>query len=237
MYNSNITIYHFTKNLNALISILKSGFYPHVCEEEMSIVLPNYKNKILGIPMVCFTEIPLQHSEKHRKEYGFYGIGLTKMWAVKKGISPISYVVKDTASWKLYNNIQKEVITTLANSSDKDTFEKVIKMFIEYSGYIKPYSSDIFNPSVKAFYEENEWRYTPPFANSPDSTNCNWLLTKDLSDQKKKNLNTRMKEEYTLKFNIKDVTEIILPNENDKEYFLEKLPQYISKIKIIPKQM
>ena len=31
---------------------------------------------------------------------------------------------KDTASWKLYNNIQKEVITTLANSSDKDTFEK-----------------------------------------------------------------------------------------------------------------
>ena len=46
-----------------------------------------------------------------------------------------------------------------------------------------------------------------------------------------------MKEEYTLKFNIKDVTEIILPNENDKEYFLEKLPQYISKIKIIPKQM
>ena len=64
MYNnSDSSIYHFTKNIESLISILDNGFYPHICEEDMSIVLPNYDKMTVGIPMVCFTDIPLVQSE------------------------------------------------------------------------------------------------------------------------------------------------------------------------------
>lgn len=234
--NSTLSIYHFTSNIDILLSILNNGFYPHICEEDMSIVLPNYSKKIIGIPMVCFTDISLQYSEKHRKQYGLYGIGLTKKWAVEKKISPISYFVQNSAAWKLYNTIQKEVLSMLdENKIEKNKSERIIKLFIEYAGYIKPYSDNILDPVVKPFYEENEWRYTPPFANSPDSKISNWILTEDLTQQNKKALNNLMKEQYTLRFTPNDVTEIILSNENEKNYLFEKAPQYaLSKIEIIP---
>ena len=247
MYNnSDSTIYHFTKNIESLISILDKGFYPHICEEDMSIVLPNYDNMTVGIPMVCFTDIPLVQSEKHRKEYGFYGIGLNKKWAIENGLAPISYFIKDTTSWKLYNYIQKAVVTTyeeLIKEEQKnkiskcneyvDRFEGIIKAFIEYSGYIKPYSSDIFNSSVKPFYEENEWRYTPPFVNSSCCKISNWLINEDITSKNITSLNNRMKKEYTLKFKETDVTEIILPDEKDKRIFLKNMPQYESKMTIV----
>lgn len=88
------TLFHFTRNKENLISILKSYFYPRYCLEEFYFI-PKIKTK-WALPMVCFCDIPLSQIKNHTLKYGEYAIGLTKEWAQIKGITPVLYIPKDS---------------------------------------------------------------------------------------------------------------------------------------------
>ena len=86
MYNSKVSsslLYHFTDNIDVLISILKNGFWPMTAIEDISFMMPRYDKARVGIPMVCFTDIPIELADEHRKEYGSFGIGMKKGWGIK----------------------------------------------------------------------------------------------------------------------------------------------------------
>ena len=77
------TLFHFTDKIENVIGILKEGFRPHFCLEDLNdFVSRDERIEYLewAIPMVCFCDIPLSQSTNHREHYGNYGIGLSKEW-------------------------------------------------------------------------------------------------------------------------------------------------------------
>jgi len=66
------TLFHFTRTLTNLKSILRDGLRLSYCFEEF------VNGHGIAIPMVCFCDIPLLRTPQHRKRYGNYMIGLTK---------------------------------------------------------------------------------------------------------------------------------------------------------------
>lgn len=78
-------LYHFTKSLDILFSILENGFYPRASLEDFTFLFPQSKalealglTSSVAIPMVCFTDLPLDRMTRHREFYGQYSISMTK---------------------------------------------------------------------------------------------------------------------------------------------------------------
>ncbi len=81
-------LFHYTRNQNILISILKEGLKFSYCKEKFSETL------CLGIPMISFCDIPLSNSFEHSSKYGQYAIALSKniiMRKYKGALSPVNY--------------------------------------------------------------------------------------------------------------------------------------------------
>src|ERR1044072_4036723 len=98
---SSNTLFHFTNNAENLMSILSSGFKPRFCLEQfgtMDLFLTESEKEIVtnkelneeAIPISCFCDLPMSHISSHLEFYGAYGIGLTKDWAIKNGLTPIT---------------------------------------------------------------------------------------------------------------------------------------------------
>ncbi|WP_205464686.1 abortive infection system antitoxin AbiGi family protein [Clostridium botulinum] len=253
MFSSKISaslLYHFTKDVKIVFSILENGFYPRTAIEDISFMLPNYKESKVGIPMVCFTDIPLENSTEHRKEYGAYGIGMKKEWGIKKGLNPICYMIKNTEIYNAYNHLQF-IVSQQAQKLDKIEGKnnvhsiEVMEAVMDYAGYLKEYSSDS-TYELKPFYDEREWRYLPPFKDIEENIdgNCNRLIGDMVNDpHEKEKLNNHMAERYTLDFSVDDIEKIIL-NKNSEVGELVKLlynsfkitqaEEFIKKIKVHP---
>ena len=69
------TLFHFTRDMDTLLSILRSKFYPRLCLEQK--IVPTLDLR-LAIPMVCFCDIPLSQISEHTEMYGEYAIGIKK---------------------------------------------------------------------------------------------------------------------------------------------------------------
>lgn len=208
-------MYHFTKTPEILVSILKNGFYPRVAVEDLAFMLPNYSTARVGIPMVCFTDIPLTQSTAHREEYGQFGLGMTKEWGIKKGLNPIGYIVKGSEMCHAYNNLQSKVVSLLSGDDEEENTLMLVDAFMNYSGFLKVYSQD-HEMQNKPFYDEREWRYLPPFKeDGVGFDGCCNRLTPDIADStdEKNKLNQKMEKKYVLQFDVQDISQIILPKD------------------------
>jgi hypothetical protein len=244
MHKSKISsnlLFHFTKNIKDLISILRTGFRPMTAIEDISFMLPNYPEAKVGIPMVCFTDIPLELADEHRKQYGLFGLGMKKEWGIKNGLNPISYILKGSKTYEAFNHLQsiaQENAEELDNRNiyGERTYE-LVKAVMEYSGFLKVYSDDT-TLDTKPFYDEREWRYLPPFVDDGVriNGNCNRLMLETVdSEEERTKLNNHMKEKYTLNFGYDDIESIILPDQESASllfYELENDNKYTNKILI-----
>lgn len=237
MFSSKISsslLYHFTGEINVVASILENGFHPRTAFEDISFILPNYEKAKVGIPMVCFTDIPIELSDAHRKEYGACGIGMKKEWGIMKGLNPICYMIKDSEIYNAYNHLQwvisqqAQKLDKMENKDGEHSLEVMIAI-MDYAGFLKEYSED---PSYnsKPFYDEREWRYLPPFKDKEENINgyCNRLIGDLVNDENEKNkLDRHMSECYALKFNVDDVEKIIVNSNEEAKELIELL--YVSK--------
>jgi Protein of unknown function (DUF2743). len=189
-----------------------------VAKEDISFMMPNYKKAEVGIPMVCFTDIPIELTKEHRRQYGEYGIGLKKEWGINKGLNPICYIIKDSEMYNAYNYLQWIIQQNAfkLDNGKKDGENTLITMnaVMDFAGHLKEYSDD---PELnsKPFYDEREWRYLPPFKDEEESIYgyCNRLFDGAEADEREKEkLNQHMKQKYTLEFTVDDVDKIVLPH-------------------------
>lgn len=184
------------------MSILDNGFYPRYCLETAD----HISNLPMAMPMVCFCDIPLGRLSEHTEFYGEYGLGLTKEWALKNGLHPMTYLTQDgplpdLLKFLLYTG----TITAIQNESVK---QEANKQFSKFFPLVKPLSGRMYLKNkvvAKDFHQENEWRYVP--------SDIDFILLQDIRqsiDKKNEEL-----EKLPLKFLPSDIKYIFVKQDSD----------------------
>jgi hypothetical protein len=202
------TLFHFTGNIDILKSILKDGFWPRYCLEDVAWLTVNEYDYI-SFPMVCFCDIPLSRIEEHVGFYGRFGIGMSRKWAEQNGLNPILYVSGSNhlAVELLHLNEHANELEGEKRSAAKETMRYIF-------AHIKPTTGSMVikgAPVQKRFYQESEWRYVPK---CDKITSYLKRVEHDDSDRLlSENLKTR--NHCLLKFEPSDVRYIFVENDSD----------------------
>ena len=152
------TLFHFTKSSETLKCIMKDGFWPRYCPEDVS-WLGYQEIDLIAYPMVCFCDIPLSRAEEHVQFYGEYGVGLNKDWAERNNLTPILYVSNNHILHKTFRNIN-ELCLDLEESKREQARHEVRYLL----AHTKPTKGEMVvdgKRKEKEFYQESEWRYVP----------------------------------------------------------------------------
>lgn len=251
MVVSSNALFHFTKEINFLESILENNFYPRCCIEDLGFLLPNYEgnNVNVGIPMVCFCDIPLSRISNHINDYGCYGIGLTKQWGVDSGINPIHYIQKNTLAHKHILMLEKTLANVVKSLDGLDKNLKFLRevkevyleipnlptdifsSFWEFAAFLKIYEG-INNKKLsesKVFYDEREWRFVPNIIDNDINGYTYRLMGEQCKNSElREELNKTLSKKTQLKFKANHVKYLILKNENeitDFVKFIDDLPE------------
>jgi hypothetical protein len=183
------TLFHGTKNLSSLLSIIKNGFYASYADE----VFAKRKIKIL---MVSFSNIPLIEA-RNQVNYGDYLIGLKRSWGLNKRLHPVAYSYEESIYENNINYIEQEAafgartmqikqikndvigiepnpdyfqyISRLAkqNLSLETTltlenlFTNLYSKSNEMQLYYKHFSTNDKKGNLRFAYNDREWRYIP----------------------------------------------------------------------------
>ena len=213
------TLFHFTKDLNTIVSILETKFYPRLCLEDT--VIPQFPFR-LAIPMVCFCDIPLSQIADHTSKYGNYAIGIKKDWAIKQSVTPVLYVHENSL---ISNTIISEMRELgKKKSAEEDITTKVMK-YIDTICLMKRYQG--FDDRLKRdirYYDEREWRYVPP-RQSRDQF-C-YLIESEYKKDDIRALIDKENEKYGVVFNPDMINSIIV----EKESEILQIKDSIEKIK------
>ena len=97
------TLFHFTTDRKALLSILTNGLYVRYS-------LENYESLTDGeaeivFPMTSFCDIPLSQVKRHTSTYGQYAIGLNKSWGMRNKINPVIYTYPKSTTSDILNEL------------------------------------------------------------------------------------------------------------------------------------
>ncbi|MBN8707238.1 MAG: hypothetical protein J0L62_15305 [Bacteroidetes bacterium] len=200
---SSNSLFHFTNSFDNLTSIIENGLFPRYVIEDYAALdsaIPR-----LAIPMICFCDIPLTHSLDHIGEYGKYGIGLSKEWALTKDLNPVTYLTTNAELRGIYDRLFIE-------SNESNGFTNITNEIIKY---IKPYrGQSTKNNKQKIFYDEKEWRFI--YRNSDLKNFKPILIEPEFGQIKDHNTNI---ESYALTPNSSDVKYLIV-NRRDEVYKL-----------------
>lgn len=232
---SSSSLFHFTKSLDIVISILEYGFFPRCAIEDYSFILTELDKEEakIAIPMVCFCDLPEGLQADHKSKYGNYGIALKKEWGISKGICPVLYISDNAMSVNCYSHalsnckgIVKEILCKKGTAEClKSYVEEMWGALIEFTGLMK-----IYCDNENIYYDEREWRYLIPFYDSHNRRNCiqretNRLIGKNIQKTKLDKLNSAMEKEYALHFTVDDIDSIIVLNINDREALMAQIDE------------
>jgi hypothetical protein len=222
--SSNV-LFHFTKTLNNLKSILKNGFFPHYCPEYT--LDPADKNAasknrppMRAAPMVCFCDLPISLICKHLNEYGSFGIGLRKDWGLKNGLAPVIYTHPNAQTRAPILSLTAKAVKTVALTKDDPQV---------LAAYTKPFLGPAWKgktvPDIH-FYDEREWRYVPTvepgeplFLTVEEYENA---ATKDKAHR-------RLRRKFALTIHPDDIQYLILPVDKTENQIVE-LHRYLKRI-------
>ena len=217
---SSNTLFHFTNNIDILINIIKNGFKPHFCLENMNLIF-SHDNELLehAIPMVCFCDIPLSLVKSHMENYGKYGIGLSKEWGMQNNISPVLYAYDSS---EIISSITK--IAVEAYQGEETIKEQIYPNILRIFSFTKPYEGTIKRDEIDhtiRFYDEREWRFVPledPFKYGISKES---FLNKTSLDK----IHEELWKKVILQFNPSDIKYIIVAEENEIITIIDTIEQ------------
>lgn len=237
------SLFHYTKRLDNLINILASGkLIPNYCSEDLSTKAhPDY---IIGIPQICFCDIPISLSDNFVEYYGKYAIGFKKQWGIQNGCNPIQYVNNDSIIDGIifYHSMWVQYKSDFAERPHSFG-EKLIQSWRENDshyakthifGFIKKYMGE-WKGKPYCNYGENEWRYI-----IEEGLNEIWWMWEGGeydnwrgNKRKKKPIPSENMKLLGLKFSVEDINHIILHEENKIPIFINKLQKAIDQKRLI----
>lgn len=241
------TLFHFTDSADNLISIVTNGFKPKFCLEQFGSRQIMFSSKDLelaekkikvdleeAIPMTCFCDLPVSHISSHLEFYGSYGIGLTKNWGVKNGLTPLAYVHQNSTQIKHINRLAKKIWENANQKSDNNQNQKSLLIStVELAGFFKPYEGKMWRNGRyvdKRFYDEREWRYVPGILtdsqlDSEENKYMDYRLDKEeyLNSIKLAKANRGIENDHGLEFEAADVKYIIIKDDSEVDAMMEAI--------------
>lgn len=210
------TLFHFTDSTETLVKILRTGFWPRYCLEDF-----RWYNEQLGYvayPLVSFCDIPLTRIKDHVNFYGGFGFGMSRDWAIRAGLNPVIYLSENSAlRYSILNLAQPECFVHPAQ------VPKFIDHLFELLALIKPLNGKMMRSgggeADKDFYLENEWRFTPTLA---QGRKC---IPVQKFEVEQDAYNKHTFDNCLLRFDIKDISYVIVQEEADRIVFLNILNQ------------
>ena len=192
------TLFHFTKDQNALFSILKQGLRLSFCKESFM------EDVVIGIPMISFCDIPLMLCKEHRDKYGRYSIGFSKDAFTRLSdltLAPLSY----------FNNNQvgmKQIIQSLVKDKNKSV------------GWFKQYEMHR-NGIQQINYDECEWRILPNL----QTKEVDYFWEIEEYEKWKDNRTDKFldKNNSIVKFGVNDIRHIIVYQEQNIKSTVDRL--------------
>ncbi|CAM2772095.1 abortive infection system antitoxin AbiGi family protein [Rariglobus hedericola] len=198
------SLFHFTKNVGTIQSILKNGFWPTLSLEDQTWLNQSH----WAFPVVCFCDIPISRLTSHLNYYGNYGIGMSQEWAIEQGLSPVVYINS--------NSPFAGALHALANQKKKKSRNDFAAMAFTL-GHTKPLKGkdkrNGRNHVHRNFYEECEWRYVPPIDIRSGSAPIDekTYRNKKIRGQ----INESLKANYALEVKPEDIRYILLSKESE----------------------
>ena len=175
--------------------------------------------------MVSFCDLRLSELRAHTKNYGNYGIGLSKDWAYRNGLNPVLYLNQNCTLiadlMKALDGIYKNVISTeniySENNSDvlEESYHKILRTYM----YAKNYESDLCRCDVikkknYRFANEREWRYVPD--------NTDFVPPASMIGDWKSIRNTKILNR-DLKFGLEDIAYIIIGKDIQRSNLIDHI--------------
>src|SRR5262245_55949793 len=221
---SSATLFHFTRSLDTLKSILDSGLRPFYSSEDLKIF---GVKECPGVPMVSLCDIPLSQTRKHVDDYGRYAIGFDKKWGMTKNISPVHYIYEGSICARvildIYDSLPSGSFYKNCSCMKFNTRTAIFFYGKPYRGSLlrKDASGRIVDKGEVSFYDEREWRYVP-FADQttnmeaiPDAVRA-MLSEGELKDANiLSSASASLHDHYKLKFGAEDVKYVIVDKENE----------------------
>lgn len=195
---SSKSVLHLTRKFENLLGILKDGF---CANENNEIPIYDYSHKTMEnilftigeestvpenvkIPMVCFSDISRKAFSNQMNRYGYYGISLSKDWAISNHLSPVIYVKDETMTHILFGRINSAIgqLKALIENNKIGIIEisaisNIITNLSSLKEFIKTYNDEKSNFK---YYDEREWRYT--VNNYFEKGNSNTYLKVDFNE-------------------------------------------------------
>lgn len=201
------SIIHYTGSYKALAGILKEGFRIKYCLENLKLY---NENSNAAHPMISFCDIPLSDSRQHFSAYGKYGIGLSKNWAIEKGVNPVIYIDHNSLFAKSIEELILERRKKDTNLTQKQSRE-ILRIKSYAKNYCGPLKRKTVNNPIYRFYDEREWRLVPDTDVIGDS-----LFSVNSSAYKKnKNKYNNRISDYRVAFLPSDISYIIVKRTSD----------------------
>jgi len=209
-------LFHFTEK-RWLYEILRTTFKVSYAREKI-IGLEN--NREFAVPMVSFCDLKLSELKEFTEKYGKFGIGLTKEWANKNGLSPVMYINRNC---ELMDNLitgLNGVYSHLNKVNDLDQFQKLnnsYKNIMNTYRYIKNYEGELIrkgklvDPNYR-FADEREWRFVPSLENEGIAPFVS--ISNIKTDEQKQMYNDKVSS-LRLSFEPNDIKYLIVENDND----------------------
>lgn len=217
------SLFHFTKSKDALYGILDETFKISYCKEDFII---GGKHFSIRAPMVSFCDIPFSAIKSHIKNYGSYGLGLTKEWGKRKRLNPVLYLEHDSLLSQSYEKALSPFV--LENAQLKEVTDQGRLALLDVLRYIKNYEGTLIRNNgdrkdMYRFSDEREWRYVPDF-----NEDC-FMILEDRLFQKEEIQEIVLEKisPMRLDFSADDVRYLIV--ENDSE--INDLVRYLRSIK------
>lgn len=230
------TLFHFTPKLEYLLGILKNGFIPRYCLEDISFHYPPeirrpLESVSLAIPMVCFCDIRLTQAKQHASTYGKFIIGMTKDWGIRNGISPVTYFHEESLTAHHIGHVISGLGTSIHKLTGR-TYEQLrlggnvgfddLSASLDYAMallcgmafYYKPISGSQFVRGERKFlyfYDEREWRYFP-YPEESCSDFRPTLLEREFQDEVFRFEEQKKLEICNLIFTEADIKYIVIPD-------------------------
>jgi len=170
--------------------------------------------------MVSFCDLKLSELKVFTKNYGNFGIGLTKEWANRNGLSPVMYVNRHC---ELMDNLitgLNGVYSHLNKINDLEKFKNLNTSYLNIMNtyrYVKNYEGELIRGGITEdknyrFADEREWRYVPSLEN--EGIQPFVAISKIRTSKQKAEYNEKVSH-LRLSFQPDDIKYLIVETDND----------------------